>query len=203
MVKALRALVFTAAGLLAAGTVPAAGNAGDGAGKVAVCAGCHGSDGNSAVPAFPKLAGQGERYLIKQITDHKNGARSIVEMTGLTDALSDQDIADIAAFYASKTQTNGVADPELVEAGQKLFKAGNPAKGIPSCIGCHGPSGKGIASAGFPRLAGQHAGYIETQLVNFRSEARNNDESRMMRDIAANLSDREIKALSSYISGLY
>ena len=190
----------------AAGLVLAAGNASEGQSSTEICAGCHGADGNgnSAMPNFPKLAGQGERYLIKQITDIKEGRRPVVEMTGVTDDLSAQDIENIAAFYTSQSATTGKAKPESIEAGQRLFRAGNAAKGIPACIGCHAANGKGNAPAGFPRLAGQHAGYVEGQLKKFRSGERMNDgESRMMRDIAANLSDSEIKALANYISGLY
>ncbi len=199
--------VFVTGLLLVLGMASLAQAAGDpkaGQAKTAVCAGCHGADGNSAVPNFPKLAGQGERYLVKQIGDIKSGARVVVEMTGLTDALTEQDIADIAAYYASQNTTVGKAKPDLVAAGEKLFRSGNMAKGIPACTGCHNPSGKGNAPAGFPKVGGQHAQYIENQLNNFRSGDRTNDgESRMMRDIAANMSDAEIKALASYISGLY
>ena len=199
--------VFVTGLLLVLGMASLAQAAGDpkaGQAKTAVCAGCHGADGNSAVPNFPKLAGQGERYLIKQISDIKSGARVVVEMTGLTDGLSEQDIADIAAYFSAQNATVGKADPELVANGEKLFRAGNMAKGIPACTGCHNPAGQGNAPAGFPKLGGQHAQYIETQLQKFRSGDRMNDgESRMMRDIAANMSDAEIKALASYISGLY
>lgn len=181
----------------------AAGDPAAGQGKTAVCAGCHGADGNSAVANFPKLAGQGERYLEKQIKDIKAGNRVVVEMTGLTDNLSNQDIADIAAFYAAQGATTGMADPELVERGKQLFEGGNAAKGIPSCMGCHGPAGKGIQAAGFPRIAGQHADYTVTQLKQFRDGNRQNDPNGMMRGVAANLNDAEIQALASYIQGLY
>ncbi len=197
-------LMLVLGAMSVSGTVGAAGDAAAGQGKTAVCAGCHGVDGNSAVPNFPKLAGLGERYLEKQILDIKEGRRPIVEMTGMTENLSAQDIADIAAFYAAQPATTGQAKADTIELGEQLYRAGNSAKGIPACTGCHGPSGKGNAPAGFPRLAGQHASYTETQLVKFRSGERTNDgDTRMMRDIAANLSDNEIKALSNYIFGLY
>lgn len=183
--------------------VAAAGDPAAGQGKVAVCAGCHGADGNSAVASFPKLAGQGERYLDKQIHDIKGGVRPVVEMTGMTDNLSDQDIADIAAYYSSQSASTGAADPELLEKGKLLYQGGNAAKGIPSCMGCHGPAGKGIVTAGFPRLAGQHADYTAKQLTAFRAGMRENDPSGMMRGVAANMSDAEIAAVSSYIQGLY
>ncbi len=180
-----------------------AGDAAAGQGKSAVCSGCHGADGNSAVPTFPKLAGQGDRYLAKQIGDIKAGTRAVVEMTGLTDALTPQDMADIAAFFAAQAPSTGAVDPALLEQGEKLFKAGNAAKGVPACIGCHGPAGLGMAAAGFPRLAGQHSDYTALQLRKFRAGERMNDDNAMMRGVAANLSDAEIKALASYISGLY
>jgi cbb3-type cytochrome c oxidase subunit III len=187
-----------------ANLVQAAGNASEGQAKTAVCAGCHGADGNSAVPNFPKLAGQGERYLTKQISDIKAGHRQVVEMTGMTDGLSEQDIENIAAFFASQPATTGMAKPETVEDGKRLFRAGNAAKGIPACTGCHAPNGKGNAPAGFPLIAGQHATYVESQLKKFQSGERAYDtNSNMMRDIAANLSDTEMKALANYISGLY
>lgn len=192
--------------VLSLGLVNVAAAAGDpaaGQAKSAVCAGCHGADGNSAVPTFPKLAGLGERYLTKQIKDIKAGTRPVVEMTGLTDNLSDQDIADIAAYFSKQVATTGSSDPALVELGTQLFKAGNAAKGIPACTGCHGPSGLGVAEAGFPRLAGQHADYIVKQLAGFRAGDRKNDDNAMMRGVAANLSDAEVKALASYINGLY
>lgn len=181
----------------------AAGDAAAGAEKVAVCAGCHGADGNSAIANFPKLAGQGEKYLIKQLRDIKSGARSVVEMTGLLDNLSDQDFENIAAFFASKTTTGAAADPELVKKGQAIYRSGNMATSVAACTACHAPTGAGIALAGFPKLAGQHAAYIEAQLGKFRSGERTNDgDARIMRDIAAKLTDAEIKAVASYISGL-
>lgn len=172
--------------------------------KTATCAGCHGADGNSAVGNFPKLAGQGAPYLIKQLNDVQSGARNIVEMTGILDGMSQQDFADIAAFYASKKTTIGQANPELVPEGEKIYRAGIPAKGVAACTACHGPSGAGIDLAKFPALSGQHADYIAKQLQMFRSGERNNDgDARVMRSIAALLSDREIEAVSSYISGLH
>ena len=199
-------LVLALGVLGTASLVQAAGNIEDGKRSAAVCAGCHGADGNSVTPAFPKLAGLGEKYLIKQIKDIKSKKRPIVEMTGLTDNLSDQDIENIAAFYNSQKSTTGQADPEQVELGRTLYKAGNSAKGIPACTGCHAPNGAGNEPAGFPQLAGQHAVYTEAQLKKFQAGTRGTSDdtvARMMQDIAANLSEKEIKALASYISGLY
>ncbi|MBX9763041.1 MAG: cytochrome c4 [Pseudomonadaceae bacterium] len=201
MNKVLVSLLLT---LGITGFAHAAGNAEAGQGKVVMCGACHAADGNSAAPNFPKLAGQGERYLLKQLKDIKSGARPIVEMTGLLDNLSDQDMADIAAFYASQQMSVGAADPKLVEAGQALFRGGKLDEGMPACIGCHAPDGSGLAAAGFPKLAGQHATYVAKQLTDFREGNRTNDgESMIMRAIAAKLSNKDIEALSSYIQGLH
>jgi len=176
------------------------------AGKAAsaVCAGCHGADGNSAVGNFPKLAGQGAKYLVKQMDDIKSGARSVVEMTGLLDGLSTQDFNNLAAFYQSQTMSGGQAKKDLVEKGEALYRAGNPATSVAACTACHGPTGAGIEMAAFPALAGQQADYVAKQLKNFRSGERANDgDTRVMRSVSARLSDKEIEALASYISGLH
>ena len=185
---------------------PKAYQGGDGdAGKALtqVCAACHGNDGNSASPANPKLAGQGERYLLKQLQDIKAGNREIALMTGLLDNLNDQDLKNIAAFYAGQSQTDGAADPALVELGEEIYRNGQHERGIAACTGCHGPAGKGNEPALFPRLAGQHADYIAQQLRHFAEGRRENDgEGRAMRGIAERMNENEIKAVSSYIEGL-
>jgi cytochrome c553 len=186
------------------GFAQAAGNAEDGMGKVIVCGACHGADGNSAVPSFPKLAGQGERYLLKQLKDIKSGARPIVSMTGLLDNLNEQDLADISAYYAKQKMSVGVADPKLVERGGDIFRGGKLAEGMPACIGCHAPNGAGLEAAGFPKLGGQHADYIAKQLMDFREGNRTNDgDSMIMRSIAAKLSNKDMEAVSSFIQGLH
>lgn len=181
----------------------AAGDAAAGKDKVAVCGACHGADGNSAIASFPKLAGQNAPYLVKQLKEIKSGVRPVVEMTGLLDALSDQDLEDIAAYFASNAVTGGQANPDLVEAGKSIYRGGIAAKGVAACTACHGPSGKGMNAAGFPAVGAQHADYIEKQLHAFRTGERANDPNKMMRDIAAKLSDSEIKAVASYMQGLY
>lgn len=185
----------------------AKGDAAAGKTKSMTCGGCHGADGNSAAPNFPKLAGQGERYLVKQIHDIKGRdgviLRSVPMMTGLVANLSNQDIEDIAAYYASQPTSPGAAKPESVELGAKVYRGGNMATGTAACSACHAPDGSGNEQAGFPKLAGQHAVYLAAQLKAFRSGARANDgDSMMMRGVAARLTDEEIDALSSYISGL-
>jgi cytochrome c553 len=186
------------------GLAQAAGDAAAGQGKVVVCGACHNADGNSAIPNFPKLAGQGERYMLKQLNDIKLGARPIVEMTGLLDNLSDQDLADISAYYASQKMSVGAADPKLVERGEALFRGGKLQEGMPACIGCHSPDGAGLAAAGFPKIGGQHAAYVAKQLTDFREGNRTNDgDSMIMRGIAAKLSNKDIEAVSSFIQGLH
>ena len=186
------------------GLAQAAGDSVAGQGKVVMCGACHGADGNSAAPNFPKLAGQGERYLLKQLNDIKSGARQVVEMTGLLNHLSDQDLADISAYYASQSMSVGAADPKLVERGEALFRGGKLNEGMPACTGCHSPNGAGLAAASYPRLGGQHAGYVAKQLTDFREGNRTNDgDSMIMRGIAAKLSNKDIEAVSSFIQGLH
>lgn len=195
------------------GMAHAAGDAKAGQSKAAVCGACHGVDGNSPAPNFPKLAGQGERYLLKQMQDIKAGStpgaaegvgRKVLEMTGMLDPLSDQDLADIAAYFSSQKPTVGMADPALVAQGEKLFRGGKLDMGMPACTGCHAPNGVGNDLAGFPQLGGQHAAYTAKQLTDFREGNRTNDgDTMIMRGIAAKLSNKDIQALSSYIQGLH
>jgi len=185
------------------GMANAAGDAAAGQGKTAVCAACHSADGNSMIANFPKLAGQHESYLLKQMKDIKSGARPVVEMTGLLDNLSDQDLEDIAAYFSSKKIQGGKVAKDQLELGQQIYRAGLASKAVPACTACHAANGQGMSAAGFPGLSGQHAAYSEKQLKDFRVGARSNDPQAMMRDIAAKLSDVEIKAVSSYLQGLY
>jgi cbb3-type cytochrome c oxidase subunit III len=198
MKKVLISLIISV-GLMSAAQ---AGDAVAGKSKAATCGACHGADGNSLAPSFPKIAAQGERYLVKQITDIKNGDRQVPQMMGFVAGLNETDIADLAAYFASQSTASGAADPALVEAGKSIFLGGNQATGVPACIACHSADGKGIAAAGFPRLAGQHAAYTEKQLKDFYSAKRTNDASNVMRDIASRMHMDEIKAVSSYIQGL-
>ena len=133
---------------------PAAGQA-----KSAICAACHGMDGNSTVPTWPKLAGQHEKYMVRQVTLIKAGARMVPEMAGIVPGLSDQDIEDISAFFASQVNNGGVADESMIEVGERIYRAGNAESGVPACMACHGPAGEGNPLAGYPALAGQHSVY--------------------------------------------
>ena len=200
-------VVMLLVGLLAgSGIANAGGDAAAGQSKTAVCAACHGADGNSAVAMYPKLAGQSEKYLLKQMEDIKSGARPVPVMTGQLDAMSEQDMADIAAYFASKSVQLGAAnpEPELLKLGERLYRGGDAEKGIAACTACHSPTGVGNGPAGFPSLGGQHAEYIVTALKAIRTEDRSNDgESRIMRDIAYRMNDKEIEAVANYVSGLH
>ena len=196
----LRFLIILAASLVTIG----AGNADSGKDKVATCAACHGQDGNSMVGLWPSLAGQNVNYLVRQLQHIKSGKRSIIEMTGLLDNFSTEDLEDIAAFYASQSNTIGQVSADKLELGRKLYYAGSLDKGIPACTACHSPKGKGNAPAGYPLLSGQQPEYIAKALKNYRSGERDNDESsQMMMAIAYKLDDVEIDALSSFIHGLH
>ena len=168
-----------------------------------VCAACHGTDGNSPLSANPNLAGQHPEYLYKQLTEFKSGARVNPIMSGMVANLSDEDMRNVAAYYASQSAKEGAAtNMELVTAGQKLYRAGIPEKGVAACSACHSPDGVGIPPI-YPRISGQHAEYTVAQLSAFRAGDRNNDPNAMMRMLAGRLNDKEIKALAEYISGLY
>lgn len=214
-------------GLIAVAPVAlAAGDATAGAEKVAVCAACHSADGNSPAPNFPKIAGLGERYLLKQMRDiqawdletdpvnKEQAGRVVLEMTGMLAGYNDQDLQDIAAFFASQSiqlsgsqalqvRTNAGIDVDALELGEKVFRAGNLSTGVPACSGCHAPDAHGNAPAGYPRLSGQYPEYIEKQLLAFRSGHRVNDGEQMtMRLVASKMSDAEIKAVANFIAGL-
>ncbi|MDO3381766.1 c-type cytochrome [Gilvimarinus algae] len=203
----------------------AAGDAEAGAEKVAVCAACHGQDGNSPAPNFPKIAGLGENYIFKQLQDIQawdqasgeekaTTGRAVVEMTGMLSGMSEQDLADIAAYYAGQSmqlsgakemtvKVNSGADVDALKLGEHLYRAGNAETGVPACSGCHSPTGYGNPPAAYPRLGGQYPEYIEKQLKAFRGGERTNDGDQMtMRLVAKHLSDAEIKAVANYIGGL-
>lgn len=182
----------------------AEGNAAAGKEKSATCAGCHGPDGNSANPEWPKLAGQHPKYLEKQLNDFKAGSeRSNAMMAPMVAPLSEQDMADLAAYFAEQTAQVGAADEALVALGQRIYRGGNIKTGVAACSGCHGPAGAGNPAANFPALSGQHAKYVENQLYAFKKGERSNDANKMMRSTAGKMSDEEIKAVSSYIQGLH
>jgi cytochrome c553 len=187
-----------------AGMAHAAGDAEAGKGKAAACGGCHGMDGNSLAPNFPKLAGQGEKYIVKQLADFKaNTTRQDAMMIGMVAALSDEDAADIGAYYASqKLASAAPADDSKLNLGREIYKGGNLQTGVPACQGCHGPSGAGNPGSGYPQLGGQYAEYTLKQLNAFKDGTRTNDDRKIMRDVLVKMTPDEIEAVSHYIASL-
>ena len=203
----MKGLIKAVASLMLVATMPAmAGDAALGEEKSAMCAACHGADGNSTVAMWPKLAGQHEDYLQKQLALIKSGARPVPEMAGIVSILSDEDMSNIAAYYSSQPVKAAVADPALAAAGELFYRGGNAENGTPACMACHGPAGEGNPLAGYPALAGQHSTYLVKMLTGFQSGTTwgaDDEGSKVMAEVAARLSESEIKAVSSYIQGLY
>ena len=167
------------------------------------CVVCHGEDGNSPAGAFPSIAGQQAKYILKQLNDIKSGARSAPLMTGILDQMTAQDLNDLSAFYSEQRVKGGAAKPELVDLGQTIYLIGVKRKGIAACTACHQPDGSGNDGAAFPGLAGQWPEYTVAQLKAFRDGSRDNDgDGKMMRTTAMDMSDAEIEAVASYIYGL-
>ncbi len=196
------------AGLLLLISLPvlADGDAAAGKSKAAICAACHGADGNSMVPQWPKLAGQHAAYQERQLALIKSGARPVPEMAGIVGPLTEQDFADLAAYFSSQKNNAGVADEALRPLGEKLWRAGNAETGVPACMACHGPAGEGNPLAGYPALAGQHSVYTAKMLERYRAGenwGEKDANSLVMVGTAAELTDEEIAALASYIQGLY
>ncbi|MGB5444115.1 MAG: c-type cytochrome [Psychromonas sp.] len=183
--------------------VQAQGNIEAGKAKSVTCVACHGEDGNSPSNLYPKLAGQHATYLTKQLQEFKSGARPDPIMMGMVATLSEQDMQDLAAYYASNAATPETVAPEIAAAGQKLYMGGDGSDKTTACSACHGPRGNGLELAKFPKISSQHPDYIKAQLINFRSKVRANDPSGMMTDVAAKLTDAEIELLSKYIAALH
>lgn len=191
--------------LALSGLMTFAANAGDieaGKAKSAVCAACHGADGNSNNAAWPSLAGQHASYLYKQLSDYKAGRRNNASMTGMVALLNDDDMKNLAAYYESQQSKSTAFDGELIEAGENIYRGGITETGVAACMSCHAPSGKGNGPAGWPSLTGQHPEYIVTQLKAFQEGLRANDAGRMMRNAAARMSAQEMEAVAAYIAGI-
>lgn len=196
---------FALALLAAAGSSQAqvVGSAEAGAGKVAVCVACHGQTGNDGVlPNAPRLGSQNEKYLLKQLEQIKTGERVVPEMTGLLNNSTEQDMADMAAFYASQDAPLGAANPELAALGASIYRGGIAEIGVAACSACHSPTGNGNAPAAYPALKGQLPAYTEKQLRDFRAGLRTNDDAEVMRSLAKRLSDEEIAAVANFVFGL-
>lgn len=193
------------------GTVQAFdGDAEAGKAKSATCAACHNADGNSLVDMYPKLAGQHAPYLYKQLRDFKTGmetagkqGRNNSIMFGMVASLSDQDMKDLAAYFASQKMKSGTTPENVIAVGEKLYRGGDADRGIPACIACHGPRGNGLELGGFPKISFQNATYLKTTLEEFRNGKRANDLNGMMQDIARKLTDEDIAVLSQYLGGLH
>jgi len=196
-------------------TINASGDVALGESKSQPCVGCHGPQGNSFIPGFPKLAGQGAGYLVKQLKDFKSGVRSDPIMAGQVALLSEEDMADIAIYYSVQQISQGFAKNDAnIELGQNIYRGGKKDTQVTACIACHGPQGLGIPSAKFPSLASQHAMYLVKQLQAFRQDTLNeqtggsaasraNDYEGMMINFTKSLTNTEIEAISQYLAGLH
>lgn len=178
------------------------GNAEAGQSKAAACAACHGADGNSPNAEWPKLADQHVDYTVEQLQRYKSGERQNAVMQGMAASLSEQDMRDIAAFYASRSVQPGVANEDLVQQGERVYRGGNKETGLPACIACHGPTGAGVPGSGFAAIGGQHARYTLDQLRRYAAGERR-DPKDIMNRIAQRLGEEEMRAVSSYIEGLH
>lgn len=173
------------------------------AGKVesGMCQGCHGAEGISFVDLIPNLAGQSAPYTAKQLRDFQSGARTHQIMSAISKSISGTELADISAYFAGRKIMRGDGGGDNPEA-EKLFRNGDPARGIPSCTGCHGENGRAPANATYPVIGGQHKGYLQVQLFHWRSGDRSNSPDNVMNGVTGKLTDTEIESLAAYLSGL-
>ncbi|WP_044364013.1 c-type cytochrome [Vibrio fluvialis] len=196
--------------LLASCSVWAQGSIEAGKAKSQTCVACHGADGNSQITTYPKLAGQHAKYIEKQLKDLKLGmtsggkqGRYDLVMSGMAMPLSEEDMADLAAYFSSLPISSNSTPEDVVAKGKVLYNAGDASRGLTACTACHGPRGNGTELSGFPKISGQHADYIKAQLQKFRDGNRGNDMNEMMRDVAKKLTDADIEILSKYVGGLH
>lgn len=199
-------LAFTALqGLASSAAAPLQGDAARGKAISDTCATCHGTDGKAIMPAYPNLGGQHASYIVHSLVEFKKGAQGMRNnpiMMGMAMPLSDQDMADLGAYYESQPIIYGEADPALVARGEKIYRGGIPSEKVPACSGCHGPKGEGIPSAKYPNLAGQNYDYLMLQLVAFKKGERKGPNG-MMGGVTKNLSEKDMEAVASYIQGLH
>ena len=179
------------------------GSAQAGQPKSVTCAACHGPDGNSVTPEWPSLAGQHAPYIVRQLEAYRNGERTDPGMQGFASTLSEQDMRDVAAYFAAQSQLPKGADPQWISLGEEIYRGGLPERAIPACIACHGPTGMGNPLAAYPRVSGQHATYTLNTLRAFGSgERRSDGDAQTMRNVAELLLEDEMRALASYMQGL-
>jgi len=186
-------------------STPAMGDAKAGEGKAAACGACHGIDGNSSDKQYPKLAGQHENYIARQLGLFKANSRANPIMLGFATPLSDQDMRDLGAFFAAKKSLTGVADEKLMARGEQLYKGGDVKLGVPACMACHGPDGRGNPGAGYPQLGGQWTDYVSAKLKEWQGGGSwgADDRAKIMPEIAKKLSEQDITAVASYAEGLH
>ena len=196
--------MISAACLFAVSGAAIAGDAAAGKSKSAACGGCHGFDGNSPIATYPKLAGQNEAYITKQVKDFKaNDTRQNPIMLGMVAALSDADAADIGAYFQAQSIKEAASfDEKQAAAGREMFKGGDLQAGIPACQACHGPTGAGTAGIGYPQIGGQYVEYTLAQLKAFKNGSRSNDDKKLMRSIVEKMSEKEMVAVANYIASL-
>ena len=201
----MKASLLGAIILALSGLVSFTANAADieaGKAKSAVCAACHGADGNSANAAWPSLAGQHATYIYKQLQDFKEGRRNDATMAGMVALLNDEDMKNVAAYFESQQPRAVAFDPDMIEMGESIYRGGITETSVAACMSCHSPSGKGNGPAGWPSLKGQYPEYLVLQLQNFKQGVRANDSGEMMRNVVARMSDKEMKSVAAYIAGI-
>ena len=197
----LFAVAFAFSGLCAS-AVLAAGEAEKGESKATACIACHGANGNSANPEWPVLAGQHEQYIHKQLQAFKGGARKNPLMSPMAMSLSDDDMADLGAYFSAQKPTGKETEASKLQVGQRVYRSGDPKTGAPACASCHGPTGAGNPPAAYPALRGQYATYVAAQLRAYRAGTRQTDPNQVMRSVAGTMSDEQIDAVASYVQGL-
>ena len=201
----MKATSFAAIMVALSGLMAFTVNASDieaGKAKTAVCAGCHGVDGNSSNGVWPTLAGQHASYLAKQLREFKAGTRVDPTMQGMAALLSDEDIINVAAYFESQKAKTVSFDNELLETGENIYRGGITEISVPACMSCHSPDGRGNGPAAWPVLKGQHPQYLAAQLQKFKDGTRSNDPGSMMRNVAARMSEKEMKSVAAYIAGI-
>ena len=199
----MKKIVIYAVVFVITGSVSAEGNIERGKQKAGTCIACHGVAGNSVNPAWPKLAGSDSAFIKRHLQYFKQGQRVNALMSAQAKGLSDQDIEDLAVYYASVERSPGAADEKLVDLGKSIYKGGNAETGVAACIACHGPKGSGNPAAGYPKISFQHAMYSATRLKAYRSASETYPQALIMNSLAKNLTNKEIEAVSSYIQGLH
>jgi len=200
--KRIWILAATICGAIMNTTALPAGSVEAGATKAVLCAACHGANGNSANPEWPSLAGLGAEYITEQLTNFKQGKRVNAVMYPIASTLSADDMADLGAYFNSLPNTGLEADPTYWEAGEKLYRGGDPSRGIPACMACHGPTGAGNGPAKFPALRGQHSVYVVKQLTDYASGARTTGPNGIMQTIAKRLTPDDMRNVAAYVQGI-